>query len=118
MAATNQQRLFDQCRDIARSRLGEVISAALAKVDEDLFALADKTVERDEQRVYLDAMARIREHRSGLQQRFEDCFGDLYSKKLERLQASPQADPLAHPPVILVASSSHWSRTRKSNTGS
>lgn len=89
MAATNQQRLFDQCREIARSRLGEVISAALAKVDEDLFALADKTVEREEQRVYLDAMARIREHRSGLQQRFEDCFGDLYSKKLGAAEGKP-----------------------------
>ncbi len=89
MATPNQQRLFDQCRDIARSRLGEVISVALAKVDEDLFALADKTVERDEQRVYLDAMARIREHRSGLQQRFEDCFGDLYSKKLGTANGKP-----------------------------
>ncbi len=95
MAATQQQRLFDQCREIARTRLGEVISAALAKVDEDLFTLADKTVEREEQRVYLDAMARIREHRAGLQQRFEDCFGDLYAKKLGAAEGKAAPKPAA-----------------------
>ena len=75
--------LLTECRDIARSRLAEVIAGALAKIDEDLFQLADKTCKRDEQQVYLDAMTRVRQHRAEIQRQFEESFKTIYDRRLE-----------------------------------
>ena len=75
--------LLEECRDIARSRLAEVIAGALAKIDEDLFQLADKTCKRDEQQVYLDAMTRVRQHRGEIQRQFEESFKTIYDKRLD-----------------------------------
>ena len=58
---TPADSLLNECRDIARARLAEVVAGALAKIDEDLFQLADKSVKRDEQQMYLDAMSRVRQ---------------------------------------------------------
>ncbi len=74
-------QMLSQCRELARTRLSEVIANALSRIDEDLFALADKSQQRNEQRIYLDAMQQVRDHRSGIQQRFESCFADLFEAK-------------------------------------
>ena len=89
--------VLSECRDIAHSRLAEVVAGALAKIDEDLFALADKSIKRDEQQVYLDAMTRVRQHRCEIQSKFEECFRAIYDKRLEsgRGEASATAVPNA-----------------------
>ena len=89
--------VLSECRDIAHSRLAEVVAGALAKIDEDLFALADKSIKRDEQQVYLDAMTRVRQHRCEIQSKFEECFRVIYDKRLEsgRGEASATAVPNA-----------------------
>ena len=74
-------QMLNQCRELARTRLSEVIANALSRIDEDLFALADKSQQRNEQRIYLDAMQQVRDHRSDIQQRFESCFADLFEAK-------------------------------------
>ena len=88
MSAQSSQ-LLTQCGSVARTRLNEVVAAALAHIDEDLFALAEKTQKREEQAIYLDAMTRIRENRAGIAQRFDDCFADLYLKKLSSVEKMP-----------------------------
>ena len=80
---TAANSLLSECCDIARSRLAEVIAGALAKIDEDLFQLADKTCKRDEQQVYLDAMTRVRQHRPEIQRQFEESFKTIYDKRLD-----------------------------------
>ena len=75
--------VLSECRDIARSRLSEVVAAALAKIDEDLFQLADKSFKRDEQQVYLEAMTRVRQHRIEIQRKFEECFKTIYDQRME-----------------------------------
>ncbi len=88
--ATPSGNLLDQCGTIARTQLGGVITNALARIDEDLFALANKSQQREEQAMYLDAMTRVREHRGAIVQRFDDCFADLYAKKLGTGPKTPE----------------------------
>ncbi|MBL8378258.1 MAG: DUF1631 family protein [Burkholderiales bacterium] len=87
-AAPPAKSLLSECREIARSRLAEVVAAALAKIDEDLFQLADKSIKRDEQQVYLEAMTRVRQHRGEIQRKFEDCFRNSYDKRLDAGRAA------------------------------
>ena len=89
--------LLTECRDIARSRLAEVIAGALAKIDEDLFQLADKTCKRDEQQVYLDAMTRVRQHRAEIQRQFEE---NLYWAMVNDLWNSPENWPILKSTVL------------------
>lgn len=100
--------LLSECREIARARLAEVIATALAKIDEDLFQLADKSIKRDEQQIYLDAMTRVRKHRSDIQREFEEAFRAIYDRKLEsereKKPAAP-ADPFGGLELSLVSDS-------------
>jgi hypothetical protein len=90
--------LLSECREIARTRLSEVIAGALGKIDEDLFQLADKAKDGREQQMYLEAMTRVRAHRGEIQSKFNECFMDMYNKKLDATRAPlrhAKADPLA-----------------------
>ena len=90
--------LLSECRDMARTRLADVVAAALAKIDEDLFQLADKSVKRDEQQVYLEAMTRVRQHRVEIQRKFEECFKTIYDRRIDAGKAPlkhTKHDPLA-----------------------
>jgi hypothetical protein len=92
--------LLSECREIARNRLSEVIAGALGKIDEDLFQLADKSRDGREQQMYLEAMTRVRAHRREIQQKFDECFKDMYDKKLVATRAPAQKerpDPFAKP---------------------
>jgi hypothetical protein len=86
--------LLSECREIARARLAEVIATALAKIDEDLFQLADKSIKRDEQQIYLDAMTRVRKHRTDIQREFEEAFRAIYDRKLESEREKKPAAPV------------------------
>ena len=94
---TPADSLLNECRDIARARLAEVVAGALAKIDEDLFQLADKSVKRDEQQMYLDAMSRVRQHRTEIQRQFEESFKSIYDKRLD--SGKPSATPAAAAPA-------------------
>ena len=83
--------LLSECREIARTRLSEVIAGALSKIDEDLFQLADKSKDGREQRMYMDAMTSVRAHRGEIQAKFNECFMDIYNKRLDATRA-----PLKH----------------------
>ncbi|HEX4325367.1 MAG TPA: DUF1631 family protein [Burkholderiales bacterium] len=74
--------VLSECREIARTRLSEVVSGALGKIDEDLFQLADKCLDGREQQMYLEAMTRVRAHRREILSKFEDCFKDMYDKRM------------------------------------
>lgn len=103
--------VLSECREIAHVRLCEVIGKALAKIDEDLFQLADKTLKRAEQQVYLDAMTRVRRHRAEILSKFEECFRTIYDQRLESTKkealgaAKTGADPFASLELSLVSDS-------------
>ena len=83
--------VLSECREIAHARLCDVIGKALAKIDEDLFQLADKTLKRAEQQVYLDAMTRVRQHRADILKKFEECFRTIYDQRLDGSKNESQA---------------------------
>jgi hypothetical protein len=83
--------VLSECREIAHARLCDVIGKALAKIDEDLFQLADKTLKRAEQQVYLDAMTRVRQHRADILKKFEECFRTIYDQRLDGTKNESQA---------------------------
>jgi hypothetical protein len=83
--------VLSECREIAHSRLCEVVGKALAKIDEDLFQLADKTIKRAEQQVYLDAMTRVRQHRADILKKFEECFRTIYDQRLDGTKTEAQS---------------------------
>jgi len=103
--------VLSECREIAHVRLCEVIGKALAKIDEDLFQLADKTIKRGEQQVYLDAMTRVRRHRAEILSKFEECFRTIYDQRLDGTKkeapgvTKPDADPFAGLELSLVSDS-------------
>ena len=67
---------------MVRKRLTEIIGEALDKIDNDLFEHAEKTFSRDEQRIYFDAMERVRKHRTDIHSGFDKYFRDLFGQKL------------------------------------
>ena len=75
------QLLIDS-HEMVRQRLAKIISEALDKVDNDLFEHAEKTFSRDEQRIYFDAMERVRKHREEISSGFDRAFCDLFGRKL------------------------------------
>ena len=83
--------LLSECREIARTRLSEVVAGALGKIDEDLFVLADKSRDGREQQMYLEAMTRVRAHRKDILSKFEEFFKDMYDKKLDATRNGGQA---------------------------
>ena len=48
------------CRDLARTRMAAAFSGMLDHIEDDLFELAEKAIDRESQNVYLDARAQAR----------------------------------------------------------
>ena len=103
--SSSPQVLLSECRDIARERLADVIAGALRKIDEDLFLLAEKSGNGKEQKVYLDAMGKVREHRDGIRCRFEQCFGDLFEQRLHPVREQAAANSWGGVELSLVSHS-------------
>ncbi|MGR8919746.1 MAG: DUF1631 family protein, partial [Gammaproteobacteria bacterium] len=61
-------KLQRQCRELALTRLGELLAGMLDQVDDALFELADKSVNNEEQTRYFDAMRDVRLKRSEIEQ--------------------------------------------------
>jgi ElaB/YqjD/DUF883 family membrane-anchored ribosome-binding protein len=79
---TESKALLSQCKELARTRLSRIIADALDKVEADLFTLADGTPSRTEQQVLLEAMAQLKQHRSVLAAAFDQCFIDIFDRRL------------------------------------
>ncbi len=70
------------CRDLARQRMASALSGMLDRIEDDLFELAEKSVDRETQNLYLDARAQAREKRAAIEAAFGRHFVDFFNKKV------------------------------------
>ncbi len=70
------------CRELALERMARSLSGMLDRLEDDLFELADKAVDREAQNTYLDARAQAREKRSVMEAAFRRHFIDFFNRKV------------------------------------
>jgi len=92
--ATESKALLSQCRDLARSKLGRIVTEALDKVENDLFAAAEASTSRAEQQVLFEAMAQVKTHRTEIAASFDRYFIEIYDRRTSgRGAGAPGAAP-------------------------
>ena len=74
--------LINDCRDIALKRIVEVLSKTFDTIEDELFELAEKSVDRRAQNIYLDARAQAREKRGAIEVAFKKQFLNFFEKKM------------------------------------
>lgn len=74
--------LINDCRDIALKRIVEVLSKTFDTIEDELFELAEKSVDRRDQNIYLDARAQAREKRGAIEVAFKKQFLNFFEKKM------------------------------------
>ena len=78
------------CRQLALDRMQKALSGMLDRVEDDLFELADKALDREAQNAYLDARAQARDKRVAIESTFGQHFVDFFDRKV-RGEEPPQA---------------------------
>ncbi|MGH9579199.1 MAG: DUF1631 family protein, partial [Terriglobales bacterium] len=87
--------VLKDCREIALERIARSLSGMLDRVEDDLFELAEKSVDRDAQNLYLDARAQAREKRPVIETAFRRHFIDFFNRKVrgEAMHAAVTSAP-------------------------
>lgn len=80
------------CRELALKRMSSVLSGMLDRVEDDLFELAEKSIDREAQNAYLDARAAARDKRSAIEATFSRHFVQFFDRKV-RGDATPAGTP-------------------------
>lgn len=93
-------RLVGDCRDLALDRIAGAMAGMLDRVEDDLFALAEKAVDRDTQNLYLDARAQARARRPAMETAFRLHFLECFDQRARgdragRGEPEPDADALS-----------------------
>ena len=70
------------CRQLALDRIRGALSGMLDRVEDDLFELAEKAIDREAQNAYLDARAQAREKRTQIEATFSSHFTDFFDRKV------------------------------------
>jgi hypothetical protein len=89
------------CRELAVDRMARSLSGMLDKLEDDLFQLAEKAVDRDAQNTFLDARAKAREKRPAMESAFRSHFVDFFNQKV-RGKGVPAAAGTAPGELTLV----------------
>jgi hypothetical protein len=74
--------VINDCRDLALKRISETLNKTLDTIEDELFALAEKSVDRDQQNLYLDARAQAREKRNVMEAQFKKQFLGFFERKV------------------------------------
>ena len=90
LSARETADVLTGCRDLALERITLALSGMLDKVEDELFALAEKTTDRNTQNVYLDARAKTRGKRKLMETSFRQYFVEVFNQKV-RGEAGPIA---------------------------
>jgi hypothetical protein len=82
------------CRELAIDRMTHALAGMLDRVEDDLFDLADKAVDREVQNTYLDARSKARDKRKTIEATFRQHFLDFFNRKMrgEAPAATPEPD--------------------------
>ncbi len=69
------------CRELALTQMARALSGMLDRVEDDLFELAEKALDRESQNMYLDARAQARDKRTLIESAFGRHFVELFNRK-------------------------------------
>jgi hypothetical protein len=78
------------CRQIALDRMGAALASMLDKVEEELFALANKAQDASARDTYLDARTHARDRRAAMENAFRLHFVECFDRKV-------RGDPVSAP---------------------
>jgi hypothetical protein len=70
------------CRELALSRISVALASMLDRVEDDLFEMAESSVEREAREAYLDARSHSRAHRSEIESTFRRHFLEVFNRKV------------------------------------
>ena len=93
--------MIADCRELALKRMASSLSGMLDRVEDDLFELAEKALDRESQNAYLDARAAARDQRASIEATFGRHFVDFFNRKV-RGEDPPAAAPSAEGELSLV----------------
>jgi len=82
--------LSAECRVLAFERLAAALGGALEHVEDELFALAEKTKDREAQNDFLDARAQARSRRPFIEAAFGRHFVLQYDQRVKGVPAAPE----------------------------
>ena len=74
--------LLTGCRELAGRRMATALSGMLDRIEDDLFELAEKAVDRDAQNLYLDARVQARDKRAQIEAAFGHHFVEFFNRKV------------------------------------
>lgn len=74
--------LLHDCRELVVSRLSKLVSEALAKMSEELAALASDSIDSEEQQALMDAISVVRQHRTEIELRFRRAFTEVFERRM------------------------------------
>lgn len=75
-------RMINDCRDIALKRITDVLSKTFDTIEDELFEMAEKSIDRNAQNLYLDARAQAREKRGAIAVAFKKQFLSFFEQKM------------------------------------
>ena len=78
--------ILDNCRDLALARLTRTLAALFEKMEDDLFELAEKSIDLDEQNAFMNARKQARIKRTAMEGAFKKHFVALFGDKANRKQ--------------------------------
>jgi hypothetical protein len=80
------------CRDMAIERIGQALGGVLDRVEDELFALAEQSRDRETQDLYLDARTHARERRPVIEAAFRRQFLAFFNRKAKGGSGAPRDD--------------------------
>jgi hypothetical protein len=83
------------CRQLALDRMTRALAGMLDRVEDDLFELAEKALDREAQNAYLDARAKAREKRPVIETQFRERFVEFFDRKVRGESPAAASDPRA-----------------------
>lgn len=83
--------VINDCRDIALKRMTEALSKTLDTIEDELFSLAEKSTDREQQNLFLDARAQAREKRAAMEGQFRKQFLGFFERKVAGTEGADKA---------------------------
>lgn len=87
--APKAARAINDCRELALNRICDLVKTSFDRIEEELFTLAEQSVDRELQALYLEARAQAREKRSGIEGAFRQRFLGEFDGKVRGDAAPP-----------------------------
>lgn len=95
-------KVLREAREMVVSRLTDTFRSSLDKLEEQLYELAEKAIDRETQNGYLDARAEAKARRAELEKTFRDQFAKLFDDRLHGEDAPKKPSGLADLELSLV----------------